>query len=295
MADLAQFLIGGLALGATYGLIALGFVIIFKATHTLNFAQGAIMLIGTYWVARLSGLPFWLSAVMGIALTVGLMLVLERFVVRAMAGRVALSITIMTIGVETVMVTYGRNLLAGDLVALGDPWGSALARMGPVTVPVSSIAALVTASVVVGLFALWFQKSRWGVAFRASTERRDVAVLMGMRLSTISALAWGLAGALAVIAGIFLTSFPAPGVYAGLPEVALRVLPAIIIGGLDSIHGALVGGLVVGLTEVMTQGYGEHLLFLGDGFHILAPYLVMFAVLLFRPAGLFGSVQVNRA
>jgi branched-chain amino acid transport system permease protein len=295
MSDLIQFLVSGLALGAMYGLIALGFVIIFKATETLNFAHGALLLLGTYVVARLSGLPFWLAAVIGVAIAGLLMLLIERLLVRSMAGRAGLSITIMTIGLEAVLLTLGRDVVGVQILPLGDPWGSQLWHVGSITIPVSSVAALITAAVVVAAFTVWFQRSKWGVAFRASTERRDVAVLMGMRLGTISALAWGLAGALAIIAGIFLSTFPSPGVHVDLSLVALRALPAVIIGGLDSIHGALVGGLLVGLTEVLAQGYGAHLSFLGDNFHILAPYLLMFGILLFRPAGLFGSTAVNRA
>lgn len=295
MSDLIQFLVSGIALGAMYGLIALGFVIIFKATETLNFAQGALLLLGTYVVARLSGFPFWLAALIGVAVAVLLMLLVERLLVRSMAGRAGLSVTIMTIGLEAVLLTLGRDVVGVDIVPLGDPWGGELWHIGSVTIPASSVAGIVTATVVVGAFTVWFQQSKWGVAFRASTERRDIAVLMGMRPSTISALAWGLAGVLAIIAGVFLSTFPSPGVHADLSLVALRALPAVIIGGLDSIHGALIGGLLVGLTEVLVQGYGGHLSLLGDNFHILAPYLLMFAVLLFRPAGLFGSTAVNRA
>jgi branched-chain amino acid transport system permease protein len=133
------------------------------------------------------------------------------------------------------------------------------------------------------------------MAFRAATEKREVAPLMGIRLSRLSATAWGIAAVLAVVAGVFLTTFPSPGVSVELSTVVLRAFPAAIIGGLDSVHGAIVGGVIVGVAEVLAQGYQGHLEFLGAGFHEVLTYAIMVAVLLVRPAGLFGSVAVNRA
>jgi len=295
MTEFAQFVLSGIALGAMYGLIALGFVIIYKATEILNFAHGSLLLIGAYAVARLSSWNFWLAILAGVTITVLIALGIERFLVRSMAGRTVISITIMTIGLDVVLLTAARAQVNTQILPLGDPWGSQMVRMGPLSIPMSRVAAIVVAGLILVAFLTWFRRSAWGIAFRAATEKREIAPLMGIRLDRLSAMAWGIAGGLAVVAGVFLSSFPSPGVNVDLASVALRAFPAAVIGGLDSVHGAIVGGLMVGVAEVLAQGYQSNLQFLGVGFHEVLTYALMILVLLFRPAGLFGSAAVNRA
>ena len=143
-------------------------------------------------------------------------------------------------------------------------------------------------------FFVWFKKSEWGVAMRATAEDHATAELMGVRLGRVSALTWAIAAVLATVAGLFLATFPSPGVSPGVSTAALRAFPAAILGGLTSPFGALVGGLIIGVSETMTQGYQQDLLFLGDGFSAVMPYVVMVAVLLVRPSGLFGVKEVAR-
>jgi branched-chain amino acid transport system permease protein len=296
MTDFLQLVAAGITQGALYALIALGFVIIFKATGILNFSQGAILLLGAYVVARLAtSYNFYLALLAGIAVTVILMLLIERVLVNRMAGRSVIAITIMTVGLDVVLTTYARGEINTQLIPPGDPWGSTLITIGGVSLPLARIWALVVCVIVILLFFLWFKRSAWGIAFRAATERRDVAPLMGIRLGQLSMVAWAVAGALAVIAGVFLATFPSAGVNVDLSAVALRAFPAAVIGGLDSAYGALVGGLMVGVLEMLAQGYQQHLTFLGGGFHEVATYALMVLVLWFKPAGLFGSAEVNRA
>ena len=295
MTDFFQFVLSGIALGAMYGLIALGLVVIFKATEVLNFAQGSLLLLGAYVVARLISLNFWLAVLLGIAIIVAVALGIERVLVRSMAGRAGLAISIMTVGLDVVLLTAARTRIGSDVLPLGDPWGSKVVGIGPLVIPESRLAAIITAGVIVTAFFLWFKRTAWGIAFRAATEKREVAPLMGIRLSRLSAIAWGIAGALAVVAGVFLSSFPSPGVNLDLYTVMLRAFPAAVIGGLDSAHGAIVGGVIVGVAEVLAQGYQSHLQFLGSGFYQVLTYVIMIVVLLFKPAGLFGSAAVNRA
>jgi branched-chain amino acid transport system permease protein len=270
-------------------------VVIFKATHVFSFAQGSILLLGTYVVARLGELNFFLAVLVAIVAVVLLALGIERVFVRSMAGRVALSITIMTVGLDVVLSTFARSEIGTDVLPLGDPWGSEVIRLGDVVIPLSRVVAILVSIVLVGAFFFWFKRTAWGTAFRAATERREVAPLMGIRLSRLSSMAWGIAAALAVVAGIFLSTFPAPGVTVDLSTVVLRAFPAAIIGGLDSVQGAIIGGAIVGVAEVMAQGYQGDLAFLGSGFYEVLTYVIMIVVLLFKPAGLFGSVAVNRA
>lgn len=295
MADFTQFLVSGVALGALYGLIALGFVVIFKATGILNFAHGAMVLIGAYLVARLAVVSFWAAIAVGIVATVLFALAIERMLVRSMAGRSVIAITIMTIGLDVIVLTLARSQVNTQILPTRDPWGSAVVHLGPAIIPLSRLVAVLVAGIAVAGFFLWFNRSAWGIAFRAATEKREVAPLMGIRLNRLSAVAWGVAGMFAVIAGVFLATFPSAGVSVDLSTVALRAFPAAIIGGLDSVHGAIVGGLVVGVAEIMAQGYQSHLAFLGGGFHEVLTYALMILVLLFRPAGFFGTAEVNRA
>ncbi|WP_203338185.1 branched-chain amino acid ABC transporter permease [Nocardioides limicola] len=294
MADLLQLLVSGLSLGALYGLIALGFVIVFKATGILNFSHGAMLLLGAYVVTRLAHVNFLLAVLAGIAAAVALNLLVERVLVRSMAGRSALAITVMTIGLDVVLMTYARGEINTRVLPMGDPWGATMVSIGAVDIPLSRLVALVVSLVVVAAFFVWFKRSSWGVAFRAATERRDVAPLMGIRLNRLSVVAWVLAGVLAVIAGVFLATFPSSGVNVDLSHVALRAFPAAVIGGLDSTHGAIVGGLMIGTAEILAQGYQSHLEFLGGGFHEVLTYVLMVIVLWFKPAGLFGTQEVNR-
>jgi branched-chain amino acid transport system permease protein len=295
MTDFLQFVLSGIALGALYGLIALGLVVIFKATHVLNFAQGSVLLLGTYVVARLSSINFLLAVVAACVVMVLLALGIERLLVRNMAGRAALSITIMTVGLDVVLSTFARTEIGTEVLPIGDPWGSAIVNIGPVVIPASRVAAIVVAVVLVSAFFLWFKRTAWGTAFRAATERREIAPLMGIRLSRLSAMTWGISAALAVVAGVFLSTFPSPGVSVDLGTIVLRAFPAAIIGGLDSAHGAIIGGVIVGVAEVLAQGYQGNIAFLGAGFYEVLTYIIMILVLLFKPAGLFGTVAVNRA
>lgn len=295
MTDFAQFILSGIALGAMYGLIALGLVVIFKATEVLNFAQGTLLVLGAYAVARLAFLNFWLAVLIGIAIIAALALGIERVLVRSMAGRAAIAISIMTVGLDVVLLTFAQAEIGSNVLPIGDPWHSDVVHIGPLVVPTSRVAAIISAVVIVSAFFFWFKRTAWGIAFRAATEKREVAPLMGIRLSRVSAMAWGIGGALAVVAGVFRSTFPAPGVSIDLSTVVLSAFPAAMIGGLDSLHGAIVGGVIVGVAEVLAQGYQSNLSFLGANFYQVLTYLIMIVVLLFKPAGLFGSVAIQRA
>jgi branched-chain amino acid transport system permease protein len=146
----------------------------------------------------------------------------------------------------------------------------------------------------IGGFLAWFKLSRWGIAMRAVADDPQTASLMGIPRKVVSSLAWVMAGGLAAVAGLFITVFPTPGLAPGTAAVALAAFPAAIIGGLDSVGGAIVGGVVVGMAEALAEGYESHLGFLGLGFHSVMPYVVMVLVLLVRPSGLFGTRELHR-
>jgi branched-chain amino acid transport system permease protein len=297
MTHFVQLLVGGVSLGAVYALLALGFVVIFRATEVVNFAHPALLMVGAYFTARfktVDDLPFAVAVLLGIGITVLLAALIQRFLVQQMAGQSVIAVSIMTIGVDVVIHTEITRRLGVDILPIGDPWQDGVVQIGALTIPQTRLVALIVGIVVMGAFFAWFRFSDWGVAMRASAENSGTAALMGIRRNRVAALAWMIAGALAAIAGIALAMFPAPGLEPATSAVALRAFPAAIIGGLDSPGGAVVGGLLVGVAEVLTQGYASELDFLGLGFHTVMPYLVMVVVLLVRPTGLFGTRELHR-
>lgn len=294
MQNFTQLLIGGISLGAVYALLALGFVLVFKATGVINFAYPALLLVGAYTTARAGELPFPVAAILGICAAVVIAALVDRVLVRRMRGGSVIAVSIMTIGVGVLLQTEIIRRIGIDVLPIGDPWGSGVVTLGGLTIPQTRIAALVVGLALIACFFAWFKFSVWGVAMRATAEDHETAALMGIPGGRISAASWAVAGGLAAVAGLFVTMFPSPGLEPTTSAVALRAFPAAIIGGLDSTGGAVVGGLVIGVTEVLTQGYEGHLTFLGLGFHAVMPYLVMVLVLLVRPTGLFGTRELHR-
>jgi branched-chain amino acid transport system permease protein len=296
MNTFVQLLISGLALGCVYALLALGFVVVFKATEVVNFAHASLVMVGIYVMARArdNGMSFLVALVVGALAAVAVALVVERLFVRPTARQSLVAAAIMTIGVDIVVQTEITRRLGIEILPVGDPWGSNTVEILGVTVPETRVAALVVAVVALVAFFAWFKFSDWGVAMRATAEDHATAELMGVRLGRVSALTWAIAAVLATVAGVFLASFPSPGVSPGVSTAALRAFPAAILGGLTSPFGALVGGLLIGVSETMTQGYQQNLTFLGDGFSSVMPYVVMVVVLLVRPSGLFGAKEAAR-
>ncbi|GAA3082220.1 branched-chain amino acid ABC transporter permease [Streptomyces roseofulvus] len=295
MSTFAEFLINGLSLGSVYALIALGFVVIFRATEVVNFAHASLLLAGGYLVAVLhEPLGFWPALAAGTAGAAVVGAAVEFLVMRRHRGADHSVLAIVTIGVDILLATELTRRIGTDILALGDPWGDAVVTLGSVTIAETRIAALLAAGLLITAFLLAFRHTSWGVAMRAAAESQETAALMGVRLGRVSLGAWAVAGALAAVAALFLTVFPTPGLERGTSLAALKAFPAAILGGLDSTTGALAGGLIVGVTESLATGYQSDLAFLGRGIGDLAPYLVMVAVLLIRPAGLFGTKELAR-
>jgi len=295
MTEFLNLLLNGLSLGAIYALVALGFVIIFKSSEVLNFAHGSLLLFGAFVVARAEPhVGFYGAVAVGLAATGLGAVVMWRLIIAPLRGAPVISLAIITIGADILIFTDLNRRIGSDILSLGHPWGGKFVRMGSAGITENRLVAMIVAAVVIALFFAAFKYSSWGVAMRAAAEDGETAALMGIRLGRISALAWLIAGGLAAIAGIFLTGSPTPGLQPGIGAVALRAFPAAILGGLDSTGGALVGGLVIGVAESFTAGYQDRILFLGRGFGSVMPYVVMIAVLLVRPTGLFGTKELTR-
>ncbi|ALJ21796.1 branched-chain amino acid ABC transporter permease [Microbacterium sp. No. 7] len=288
---LVQLLILGLSLGAIYGLIALSFVTIFKGTRVFNLAQGGVMLLGVYVTAQLSGpLGFWAAATVGIASAGLLAVILQRIVALAPRGD-HLVLTILTVGLEVILAAELARLIGTRILTVGDPWGDRTISVFGATVPVARVAALIVCVVLIALFFLVFRRTRFGIRMRASAADPETAALMGISQRQVAMVSWLIGGALAAVAGLFLAMFPNPGLEHSAHLLAFNAIPAVIIGGLDSSEGAILGGLIVGVSQTLVTGYASSLGFLGEGIGDVTPYIVMIVFLLVRPSGLFGTKE----
>jgi branched-chain amino acid transport system permease protein len=295
MTRIVELLLVGLSLGAIYALIAMGFVVIYKATKVINFAQGSMLLLGVYLTASLQeSIGFWAAAGTGVAAAGLTGLVVQRILLARITPGDHLVASILTIGIDIVLVTELARRIGSSVLTTGDPWGDQVVVVAGMTVPQARIAAAAVAAVLIGGFFLMSKYTTWGIAMRTAAEDPETASLMGVRLSRVAAAAWLLGAVLAAVAGVFLAGFPSAGVDAHVGVVALSAVPAVIVGGLDSVAGSVVGGLIIGLVATFSAGYEAELAFLGRGLGTVMPYVVAVLVLLWRPSGLFGTKELNR-
>jgi branched-chain amino acid transport system permease protein len=204
------------------------------------------------------------------------------------------ALAILTIGINILIGTYLTNQVGTDIKPSGAPWGSDSAHILGVTVPQTRIAAAIFALILMGIFFAAFRYSDWGVSMRSTAADPETAALMGIRLNRVAAGAWAVSGVLAAIGGAFFISFPAAGVSNHTGLLALGAIPAAVLGGLDSVTGAIVGGLIIGVAVTFAAGYQDDIAFLGRGLSEVVPYAALFVVLLWRPSGLFGTREVTR-
>ncbi|TYK49473.1 branched-chain amino acid ABC transporter permease [Actinomadura decatromicini] len=294
MSRLIELLAIGVSLGSIYALIAVGFAVIFKGTRVVNFAQGSLLLLGAYVVAALSPhTGFWPA--LGLGLGAGALGGLGLYwLVGLVPHGEHMTLSILTIGADVLLATELARRIGSRVMPTGDPWADGVWRVGGLVVPHSRTAALLSALLVIGLLFVVFKRTTWGVSWRSAAADPEVATLMGIRLRRVRAASWLIGGALATLAGLFLVAFPNTGVEPHTGLLALRAVPAVIIGGLDSPEGAVAGGIAVGVTETLVAGYADELGFLGQGAGDVTPYLLMILILLWRPSGLFGSKEAVR-
>lgn len=299
----------GVALGAIYAMLALGFVIIFKATQVVNFAHGGLAALGAYLVsyfATVSNIPgrwmgdisvtlqWTLSALLALAVMAFIGVVIERITIRPMIGEPLFAVAMITLGLDLVIRTTTNDLMNNTNQGLGDPWGVLVVEIGFFRIAQTQIVAIVVL-LLVGLLLARFFKTRTGLALRATAFDQEVAMAQGISVGKVFAIAWGIGAALAALGGIFSSVAPrGAGVDPFTALIAFRAFPAIIIGGLDSIKGAVVGGLIVGVAEVLAGTYLGGVAWLGIGFGGVVPWLLMMLVLLVRPYGLFGTPEIRR-
>ncbi len=294
MTELVQCLVRGLGDGSVYALLAFGFVIIFKSMGVISFAQPALMLSGAVLVTYLvTTVNFYLAVVLAAAAVALLAVGVERTVLRPMIGKPVFVISIITLGVDIVIRVVVNAYIGLDVRQVAAPWGLSTTRLLGVEVQQRHLIMFVTTMVLVAILFAFFRYSRMGLAMRAVAFDQEVALAQGVSVGFVFALSWAIAGALATIAGVFVST--GAGVDQQLWIIALKALPVIILGGLDSLGGAVIAGLAIGVVESLVATYGVDIApWLGGEFSLVTPYLVMMVVLLVRPYGLFGTREVIR-
>jgi branched-chain amino acid transport system permease protein len=294
MNEFLQLLFEGLSLGASYALVALGFVVIYRSSQVINFAQGAMLLLGAYlisWLAVDVGVPFVLAVVAAMAALGAFGAGFHRLALRRVAGQPTFVPVMITIGAGIAVSAAVAAVFGGNQRLLGDPWGSSSFHLGGVTITWVKLWGIVITAVALGAYFAFDRWTRWGLAMRATAGDEEATLSVGVPVRRVHALTWALAGALATMGGLFLAGFPgAP--QPSLGDAALRAFPAVVLGGLSSSVGAVVGGLLIGVVEVMTSGYAPSSL--GTNFYAVAPYVVMIGILLVRPYGLLGAAPAER-
>ena len=281
-----QLVITGVALGCIYGLIALGFVLIYKATETVSFVQGDLMMLGAFCALGLMtmlGFPYWLavpSAIVAMGLT-GVLI--ERVVIRPILGQPAFSIVMLTIGIGYAL----RGLITmipeigTETHVLPVPYKDQIWKLGELVLNVEHMAVIVCTALLCALLYAAFRYSKLGIAMQASSQNQLAAYYMGIPVKRINGLVWGLAAAVAAIAGLLLA--PIIFVHANLGFVGLKAFPAAVIGGFGSLPGAIVGGLVIGVVESLAGFYAP------EGWKDIAPYVAVLIMLWVKPNGIFGD------
>jgi len=285
--------LNGVSIGLMYALIALGFVLVYKATDAINFAQGEfVMMAGLIAAAVMGPAGTWLilAILVTLAVMIGFGFALERVVLRPLLGRPVVAVIMATIGLAAVLrgltpIIFGSTTM-GVLLPIGDePITIGPASLAPIQVLGAGVAILFFLA-----FGWFFKWSRMGVAMRAVADNQQVAQAMGINVERYFAIAWAMTGVVSALGGIIWGSML--GVDIQLALVGLKVFPVVILGGLDSIGGALVGGVIVGVVESLAAGYLDP--YVGGGTKDFAPYVLMILVLMFRPYGIFGRRQIER-
>jgi branched-chain amino acid transport system permease protein len=286
--------ISGLSIGLMYSLIALGFVLVYKATEAINFAQGEFVMLAGFIVAlvlAVKGAPVIVAIGAVLAFMILFSFALERIVLRPLLGRPVIAVIMATIGLGAVLRGLPPITVGGETRAVSLGIGDAPIAIGPASLPPIQALGVVVTLAFLAIFTWFFLRSRMGIAMRAVADNQQVAMAMGINVERYFALAWAMAGIVSALGGVIWGSML--GVDVHLALIGLKVFPVVILGGLDSVVGAVVGGLIIGLVESLAAGYLDP--YVGGGTKDFAPYVVMIIALMFRPYGIFGTRRIERA
>jgi branched-chain amino acid transport system permease protein len=289
-----QLTINGLVVGCIYSLVALGFVIIYKASGILNFAQGEFLLLGAYVFLAIVAedrVPLLPALLLTFAFATLLGLVLERVVLRPLIGEPIISVIMVTLGLSSILRAIVQGIWGTDTRAMHAVFSLEPIQIGPLPVARGYFYSAGSVAVLLVLLTLFFKYARPGIAMRATAASQQVALSMGISVRRIFALSWSIAAVVSAAGGILLATMRG-GVDGSLAIFGLKVLPVVIVGGLDSVGGAILGGLLVGVLENLAGGYLDPVF--GGGVKEVAPFVALVLILMVRPYGLFGRVRIER-
>ena len=288
-----QLTVTGLAWGSVYACIALGFVLIFKATDIFNFAQPELMMFGAYvafTLITMLKLPFVIGFLVTLVLMGLIAAILEMMVVRPMVGEPVLAVIMVTLGLANVLRGLTGLIWGYEELQFPSPFPEEPLMIFGAAINQAEIYTVVATAILLIIFFFFFKYSGAGISMRATAEDTRTAFLMGINVKRVFTASWAIASLVATIAGVFLASFTFLEPIMG--HVGLKALPAIILGGLDSVHGAIIGGLIIGVTENLAGFYLED--YLGSGINEITAYVIVLIVMMIRPYGLFGTKEIER-
>jgi len=288
-----QLFTSGVAVGCLYALIALGFVLIIKATDILNFAHGEIIMISAllcYFLMMKYHFSFLTASLITVLIAALLGVLTERLVLRPLLGEPVFAVVMITIGLSIFLRSIAGITFGHDNYVFPAPFPKEPVHMAGITLSMTQIWLMICTTILVAIFFIFFKYSRMGLAMRGTANDQVTALLMGISIKRIFAMVWGIAFATIAVAGIFLANIMIVNI--GLTFVAISAFPAIILGGLDSVPGAIIGGLVIGVTENLVGGYLDPIV--GGGMKDVTPFVILFLILMIKPYGLFGKKEIER-
>ncbi len=289
-----QLVVTGFTLGMIYALVAIGFVIILKCSNAFNIAQGHFVLIGGYLgytFLIVFGLSIWVSLLLSVVTAILLGLLVERLTLRPLVGQPELAIIMMTIALSTVLEGLATLIWGGEYKTYHGVLPTVALKLGQISIPSESLIGLIVSIAAVTIFMLFFRYTKMGLAMRATAEDLQVVQSVGIKATTVYAVSWVIACVVGVIGGILLGGVS--GVMIPLAEIGLKAFAVVLLGGANSIGGAIVAGIIVGVLENVAAGYLDPLLPRG-GLANVFPFIVMIGVLIFKPHGLFGLARIER-
>ena len=293
MTLLIQVLMAGITVGSIYSLIAIGVVLIFKSSGVINFAQGSMVMVGafiTYALVTQAKIPILLSLVLSFSISVVIGIVIERFVLRYLTGVSLISIIMVTLGISIMMDGGALAIWGSSNFTFPRLFPSFSLEMGGIRVSSIYVWSFLTSVFLLVVFLLFFKYSKMGLAMRAAADNQKVAVALGISPRRVLSMTWVISSAVATAGGILLASISA--LHVNLSYIGLVVFPVVILGGLDSIAGAAIGGLIVGVLEAISGVYIAPLL--GGAFQQVAAFAFLLIILLIKPYGLFGTKEIER-
>jgi branched-chain amino acid transport system permease protein len=288
-----QILVAGVVIGSIYAIVALGFTLIYKSTGVVNFAQGELLLVGAYICLQLT-VEYKLNFVISFFVTLLFMFIfgflVEKIFLRKMIGEPIISIIMLTIGLSSVFKSLVQLIWGTDTKTFPQIFPEEPIEIGNISVSYIYIFSIISVAVFLIIFSVFFKKTKVGIAMRAVASDQQAALSMGIDVKRIFALSWAIAAVVSSVGGILIGNIN--GINTSLSQFGLKVFPVVILGGLDSILGAIVGGLIIGILENIAGGYIDPII--GGGAKDVFPFIFMIVILMIKPYGLFGTVEVEK-